>query len=238
MVFIVVAEALADKRIACGLADRVIILHGPGWIADDLEGNRSWRGIVDGTELTKWSEIRNLAAARGVRILGHGRDETGGFDYNATRKVINLCLREVANADALLLVRDMDRQANERRRSLDEAIIHSAFPVVLALPNPVREAWVLNGFVPKNAEETARHKQEKAFVGCDPCERAEEMSGRHDGDRKSPKRSLRVLTGGESEREEACWALTSLTVLTERGRKTGLADFIAEVESILLPLFN
>jgi hypothetical protein len=242
MEIVVVAESRSDKQMACGLADRVIIENTPDWIGDQIEVNRRWRGFDSGTEFTKWSELKGIASEVKVRILGHRHHEIGGFDYAAARKAIVLCtVLEEEGIEGLLLVRDMDRQLDERRRSLNEARSHANLDnlaVLFALPNPMREAWLLNGFVPADEEERQRLQKEKAEIGCDPCEVAETLSGRRDSDRKSPKRILRALTAGERDREENCWKETPLAVLATRGIRTGLVDFLQEVKCTLVPLLK
>ncbi len=55
---------------------------------------------------------------------------------------------------------------------------------------------------------------------------------------RSPKRVLSVLTGGDSDRQCKCWRDTPLNVLQERGGGNGLADYLREVGTILVPMIT
>lgn len=52
--------------------------------------------------------------------------------------------------------------------------------------------------------------------------------------KRSAKRVLEQLTGGDGEREQRCWR-TTLAVLRERGAENGLASYLAEVQERLRP---
>jgi hypothetical protein len=117
--------------------------------------------------------------------------------------------------DAVVLVRDADRQL-ERRTGLEQAREDRAwpFPVIIGLAVPNRENWVLTGFEPQEALAQAR---------------------RETGDLK---RVLQLLVGDDYDREEACWTECPLEILTERGQSNGLAEYLEEVRTRLVPLFT
>ena len=54
--------------------------------------------------------------------------------------------------------------------------------------------------------------------------------------KKNAKKVLKKLMRPESEREESCWQHADLGVLRERGKKSRLAAFLAEVSDILVPM--
>jgi hypothetical protein len=68
-----------------------------------------------------------------------------------------------------------------------------------------------------------------------PCQEAHRLDAKKEHARKSPKRVLDTLTSGVREREGRCWTATSLTVMSERGQHSGLAAFLNEVKTLLLP---
>lgn len=49
---------------------------------------------------------------------------------------------------------------------------------------------------------------------------------------------LSVLTGGDRERETACWLTTDLSALRGQGAANGLLHYLEEVEQRLVPLVS
>ena len=139
--------------------------------------------------------------------------------------------------DAIVLVRDTDGR-EDRRRGLEQA--RSAhpwkFPVVLAVAHTKRECWILAGFDPQTQVEEAALAELRQDLGFDPRQRAEELSAAEPHARRNPKRVLDRLLAGRQDREEDCWKVCELPVLAERGRSTGLADYLEEVRARLVPL--
>lgn len=144
---------------------------------------------------------------------------------------------------AAILIRDTDGdvgRADGHREARDQN--DWGFEVVLGLPHPRREAWVLAGFEPESNAEHAQLASERKYIGFDPRERAEDLrSGKTHTEnnkkvKKSTKRVLDVLTRGDRLREERCWSNTPLETLRTRGGKTGLSDYLAEVKERLVPL--
>jgi hypothetical protein len=75
-------------------------------------------------------------------------------------------------------------------------------------------------------------------LGFDPREKAEELTAIHDDDKRSAKRVLNVLTGGDVQREQQWLANADLDVLRRRGQQTGLADYLDELVERFVPLFG
>ncbi|MBX3277115.1 MAG: hypothetical protein KF868_03825 [Acidobacteria bacterium] len=240
----VVAEAEADLRIASKLADRMLFLEDPcSWLhGQHPEDFRSWCGLKPGTTFTRWPEIRSLSKSfPRLMYLRRNQPEPRLPDYAPARKAILLStlLRPKSPPSALLLIRDLDNQ-EERRAGLKQAISEIPTLVVLiATPNPQREAWVLNGFLCGNESESGELRQITRDLGFDPCIQAERLrhSSRTDSPERDPKRIVERLTEGKFEREELCWTQTSITMLRDRGEKTHLADYLDEVRR-LLPLLG
>jgi len=250
--FVVVGESEADTRMTCELADRVFYEDGPEWVREQeqtwfisrvLPGMRTWAGMKPGTPFTRWAEIPALGKAfPKLSFLTRPEGRKQKPDYAAARKAILLTalLRKDKLPDALILVRDLDHQ-EERREGLAEAREDEAggpFIVIPATPNPKREAWVLNGFVCDDEREGQKLESLRQKLGFDPCLAAERLrysSGTSQPER-DPKRILGRLTGGDFNREQRCWAETTLAILRERGEKTYLKEFLDEVKGPLLLL--
>ena len=243
--FIVVAEARADAQIACELADRVFVEdeNSPNWLEVDLlEHLRRWIGIEERTDFMKWASLKKLARARGIGPIGHRK--TGGpgsIDFAQARKAIILVQRLMNGRSirALLLIRDLDTQV-ERKAGMEEAraeVNEDVLRVVIGAANPKREAWVLNGFEPETPAEDKSLADLRRDLGFNPCERAERLRAKKDTAKRSARRILGVLTKDSYEREKKCWKETPLVLLKRRGEKTGLHDYLVEVEG-LLPLLK
>jgi hypothetical protein len=241
-VLVVVCEADADRRIACGLADRVLCKE-VSWIEpESLDDHRSWRGLVAGTSYLKWSETRGLAQRAGLKAHGHFEGRPGSLDAFAARRALLLIRRAGFTADAVVLVRDSDGEL-ERRTGLEQARAECAeWPdspqVIVGLAHPKREAWVLAGFEPRDKGERAAVLAVRKSLGFDPCTTAHELYAREPGALRDAKRVLAELTGGLGEREETCWMESRLELLQTRGGETGLSDYLAEIRERLVPLFT
>ena len=146
---------------------------------------------------------------------------------------------KVDKIDGVVLVWDMDGQANARKLGLEQARVEAQklvpFQIILGRPDRMREAWVLAGFDPLTSGEQDRLDNERQQLGFHPCTEAHLLTATGTA-KRSPKRVLAVLTGGEQGREAQCWTDTALATLRERGAGSGLADFLGEVAQRLVPL--
>ncbi len=162
-----------------------------------------------------------------------------GYEWASVRKVMILSLLGPGPIpDVIVYSRDMDQQPREREASIGHAL--SAMPdrpfkVVLALANPKREAWILNGFVAKNASEKKRLEALRDELGFDPCEKSEALTAAARGELKDAKRVLKALTADGPDREMECLR-TSWEILRNRGERTGLTDFLSQVKDRIVPL--
>ncbi len=242
---IVFAEAEADRGIVCDLIDRKIRDYAPEWLdRKHLDDYREWCGTVPGEKFTPWKLLKHLDkqtlhGVPGSRQIGFPSTGPLGFDGAATRKALQHCHLLPDRPAAVVLVRDMDNQAAERRASIqtqrDLASGSGKVPAILALPNAKREAWVLNGFVERNQAEKAKLAELRKELGFHPCDAAEKLTATSEH-KKDVKRIARVLLANDREREESCWRETEWEVLRQRGVHTGLSDFLDEVRSRLLPV--
>lgn len=244
-VLVVVCEADADRRTACGLADRVLCQEVP-WIEPaSLADHRSWRGLEAGTTYLKWSQAGNLFRKSGLKAHGHFDGRPGAPDALAARRVLLLLRKAELIPDAVVLVRDSDGDAR-RQSGLEQARAEWAssvppeesFPIVIGLAHPKREAWVLAGFEPQDKEEGERLLALRRELGFDPRLRAHQLLASETGALHDAKRVLAVLIGSRAEREEICWTECRLELLEERGDESGLTAYAREVRERLVPLFS
>lgn len=236
-VFAIVYEAEADLKVASELADRVLV-ESIDWLEEShLESCRTWVSRLVGGEPLKWTRIKQLARDTGIKVAGHMDHQAAYPDAKAARRAILYLEKIVDDVAGIVLIRDQDDQP-ERRKGLEQARQEhqGKTPVVIGLAVVEREAWVISGFEPRNADEQSRLSQESQTLGFQPQERSQELTAcKDDNSKRSPKRVLQALTGGNFERERSCWNSTALELLRERGAENGLKPYLEEVREHLAP---
>lgn len=236
MRIIVVCEAPADFELASCLISRSLRQHGPSWYEDlpQIADFSGWAGSRRSRHAL-WTEIESHYVAGGGRpLLGRRR---GPYSIPAAKAII-LAGKE-ASLNALILMIDLDREA-ERRNVLirvREEAVNSGFRILLATPDPKREAWVLHGFEPGSTSEIKKLAKLQEDLGFDPRQEPHRLrdDARRGETRRDIKQVLEHLTDGNRERESGCWEQTDLAVLEARGEETHLAPFLREIREQLLP---
>jgi len=237
--FAVVCEASADLRLATALADRILCAE-IDWIdSENLDFYRQWRGLESTDSHFEWHNVAPLAEQQNLKPHGHFGGEPGAPDAIAARRALMLFARSQNLPDAVVLVRDTDRQ-EKRRKGLEQARDAASWPfeVVLAVAHTKRECWVLAGFDPLSESEENALAEIRRKLGFDPRLQAESLTASRPQASRNAKRVLNRLLGGNQVREEDCWTVSDLEVLKERGRRSGLADYLKEVRERLVPLFT
>ena len=241
--FAVVCEARADFRTATSLAERVI-RERVDWVDEDLLTDcRLWWAWDDANPFLLWADAKALAREAGIPPShGHFDGRPADPDPHAARRALRLLRWKNGGRplDGVLLIRDDDGEAR-RRSGLEqarEAETHIQDGIVISLARSKRECWVLAGYDPGDPGEIELLAEIRAELGFDPREGSHQLTAKHDQDKRSAKRVLGILTGSDWEREARCWEQSPLDLLRERGRGSGLADFLDEVVSRLVPLFG
>jgi hypothetical protein len=237
--FAVVCEASADLRLVADLADRVLCQEVEWIEPEDLDLHRRWRGVELVDTHLEWHWVGRLAKQQNLRAHGHFSGEPGTLDAAIARKALLLLAGSRNPPDAIILSRDTDDQG-ERRQGLEQArsASHWQFPIVLAVAHTKRECWVLAGFNASSESEEHVLAELRQELGFDPRVRAEELTAAAPNAPRNAKRILERLVAGNQDREEECWTACGLETLAERGRLTGLADYLREVRERLVPLFT
>ena len=244
-------EAPADFRLISGLVDRVLREAGPSWVADNLDAPevvRTWLPDGFGREYFDIHKLDKYVSKHGVRVPhGHFDGRPGGAGALMARTVfwIARTLQRQTPDDpisSIVLVWDLDEQPDERasgvKAARDEAHCWAPFKIVCGLPDPEREAWVLAGFEPCSDAEQACLERLHRDLGFSPVMHAIRLRTKQEGHARNIKRVLSELTGDDPQREARCWGEPMLETLRARGADTGLAAFIEEIETILVPLFG
>lgn len=250
--FVVIVESSADARTATKLAERVLVDKVEWLEHEQLQYLFRWSGLEENREHSCWRDINqiiyNLQQSLGFRpprYLGHGKAGALKADGAAAIKIINLVrfLQKTREIKAVLFIRDLDNQP-ERREGIEQARSEHInrqpkLEIVIGTADRMREAWILNGFIPVNQEERRILEEIKTKLNFDPCEESHRLRSNslEEPDRiRNPKVVVEKLTGGKMEREQQCWEETSLELLRERGVHTGLTVYIHEIEERLTPI--
>lgn len=237
--FAVVYEAAADFQTATEIADRVLV-DEVTWLDESLlDSQRQWLSTDEENGPLTWKSIPERARKAGIAARGHFAGEPGMADAAAARRALRYVRYAVARAVAVVLVRDVDNQP-ERVRGLEQArsAEGASMPIVIGAADPKREAWVICGFEPKGDAETRLLIQERQTLGFDPRTNSHQLTASGDRDKRSAKRVLGMLTCADLERERKCWRSASLAALRERGLENGLACFLEDVRTRLVPLIT
>jgi hypothetical protein len=237
--FAVVHEARADFHTATELADRQLI-ESVEWLKDaPIEYQRSWLQESVGGAMT-WTGIKLSASEARISAIGSFGGESAEPDAQAARRAIRYLRYAVPDLAGVVLIRDQDDEP-ERRTGLEQARREHAgrLPIVVGLAVVKRECWVLAGFDPQDDAENLRLATERQTLGFDPRSRSHDLAaGGADNGRRSPKRVLRALCGGDADRERRCWSETKLEALRDRGAENGLRAFLDEVRDRLAGLIG
>lgn len=235
MKLILVCEASADAELAGCLIRRSLRAHGPDWLdgLPEVAEFEGWTG-AERKGVVFWTDLAKVYRKGFGRSL-QGRN-IGPYSLPALQAIL-LAEREVG-LDALVLMVDLDREKDRRTSLLDIRRNAEAFPfdVLVATPDPEREAWVLHGFEPADPQEEERLAALKRSLGFDPRTKPHKL--RSDARRKATHRDIKQVLAhlvGERDRERHCWEETSLEILEVRGEETYLRDFLVEIREILVP---
>jgi hypothetical protein len=235
----VVYEAPADFQTATELTDRVLV-ESIDWMEEHLiDYHRTWIREWNGAALT-WKRIKQSALDTGFNVAGPYDEEPAKPDARAAHRAILYLGYAVPDLAGVLLIRDQDDQ-QERREGLEQArqVVEIRFPVVIGLAVVERESWVISGFDPQDEVEESRLAAERQTIGFDPRVRSHELKAcKDDTAPRSPKRVLRALCGGDTDRERRCWREIRIATLRNRGAENGLGAFLDEVRNELACLIG
>jgi hypothetical protein len=239
----IVYEADADWRIGCDLADRVVI-DCIDWLKEQpdlLQFQREWIAQHQGV-LFRWDDIDDLGRGMNIRIRGYEEGEEKYPDFKAAVRAVRVIQNLFDDVDTIVLIRDVDDEP-ERIDGLKQAknrfdVGNRPFRVIVGAARTKRECWVLAGFLPADERENRLFEEERQYLGFDPTTRSHELTAKNNAtqDKRSAKRVLTKLTQGNSSREEECWTITPLEQLRSKGESNGLADYLNQIEQVLVPM--
>jgi len=239
--FVVIVESSADARTATKLAERLLVEKVEWLEHETLQYYFQWSGLQENTEHSCWQDInqiiQNLKQSLGFRpprYLGHGKDGALKADGAAAIKILNLVrfLQKTRQIKAVLLIRDLDNQS-ERREGIEQARSEHInrqpkLEIIIGTADRMREAWVLNGFIPSNQQEKQILQEITTELRFNPCDESHRLCSNswEERDRlRNPKVVVEKLTGGRMQREKQCWEETRL-------------EYIKEIEERLIPIIG
>ncbi len=252
--FVVIVESNADARTATKLADRTLVQKIDWLDPEMLQHLYQWSGLEAGTDHSCWKNINQIIdnfqeslGFRPPRYLGHRKDGALKADGAAAIKILNLVrfIQKTRNIKAILFIRDLDNQP-ERREGIEQARSEHIdrqpkLAIIIGTADRMREAWILNGFIPSNQEEKLilqKIATELTFNPCDEPHKLRSNSWEKPDRIRNPKVVIEKLTGGKMEREQQCWEETNLEHLRKKGVDTGLTAYICEIEERLIPIIG
>ena len=244
----IACEAEADARAAKGFAERVLTKE-IAWFEDlAIDARPKWRGVTADTMHLRWASIGEAyLEAQLPAVFGFfaGVPERG----DATNALKALRLAQHSAANVAVLMRDIDANP-DRRIALEEArkeykrvplIGRSAPPpvhAVIGLPDRYRESWLLAGFTPGDARESAELQGiHDEIVSVHPTREAHRLNGAR-GEIRHAKTIWERLSNRDEARAEACWTDTLLEHLHEHGAGCGLSAYLEEIRVRLVPLLT
>ena len=249
--FVVIVESSADARTATKLADRLLV-EKIDWLEPELLQHLfQWSGLEAGTDNSCWKNIDDITKRfsdqfKFPTIRSNGRFKTDGQSANKIMKLISfLQHKQKRDIKAVIFMRDLDNQP-QRREHIEQARLEQIDPqrklaIIIGTPDRMREAWVLNGFIPSNKDEERILQEITTELTFNPCEESHRLRSNSltEPDRiRNPKVVVEKLTGGRMEREQQCGEETSLEYLREKGVHTGLTAYIKEIEARLIPIIG
>ena len=249
--FVVIVESSADARTATKLAERLLV-EKIDWLEPELLQHLfQWSGLEAGTENSCWKNIDDITKRFSDKfkfptIRSNGKFKSDGQSANKIMKLISfLQYKQKRDIKAVIFMRDLDSQP-ERREHIEQARLEHInrqpkLAIIIGTPDRMREAWVLNGFIPSKQDEEQILKEITTQLTFNPCEESHRLRSNSltEPDRlRNPKVVVEKLTGGKMEREQQCWEETSLELLRKNGVETGLTAYINEIEERLIPIIG
>lgn len=222
------------------LARRVVV-GGASWnLADALEHMWRWAGPGGEAGFKIGGDV-GLSRAGGRPLRLHGKIAGQRLEPEAGmyRRMLLAFDRAAERPDIVILARDGDGRAVERRRGFEQVVngLTWEFAVILAMPEPESEAWFVCGFRAQDEAERAALAQVTAQLSFDPVTQPHRLTSRPNDAPTDTKRVLRQLLVTTEERKNACLEV-ELEHLRRCGEHAGLARLLGDLEQHLLPLID
>ncbi|MEG4328596.1 hypothetical protein [Microcoleus sp. herbarium5] len=164
--FVVIVESNADARTATKLADRLFV-DKIDWLEHEtLQHHFQWSGLEAGTENSYWKNIPDITKRLSDKfklptIRSNRKLKSDGQSAYKIMMLINfLQYKQKRDIKAVIFMRDLDNQPQRREHieqaRLEQIDLQPKLAIIIGIADRMREAWVLNGFIPSNQDAILR----------------------------------------------------------------------------------
>lgn len=230
-----VAEDRWHFTTVCKLVDRVLV-EAIDWIDEGtVEHLRGWAGFGTQSYLSSTSAFRE-AKSRGFKPYGKFNGGPGAPDAASTRAALLLALDNAAVPEVVVIARDLDGEPS-RRTGIQQACAEGNWPfaIVVALPEPEVEAWLIAGFIPKDEQERLLVESLRIDLHFNPTEAPHRLQSTNTGSAKDAKSVLGRLAP-DPERQEECLDAPLAHLRLTRYEATGLVAFLDGIGEKIVPI--
>jgi hypothetical protein len=212
-----------------------VLRHAHNWLKDHDE--LPWVEMRYGERFLKWGNVAAEASALNVPpVLRAGR----GIGYAMARRALNLLsVLPAIDLTAVLrvvMVHDSDHTdgwfeslAAARDEWLREERGVRDIDVAIGIAHPEHEAWPIAVFEVRAAQEQKHLEALRSELGFDPTREPHRLRSGRSTHTKDAKRVLATVTAAEPARRRTLLLDAPIDLLIERGKTSGLADFVVEL---------
>jgi|JI6StandDraft_1071083.scaffolds.fasta_scaffold242008_1 hypothetical protein len=213
------------------------------WLDGIIEDCRRWHGLADDRRWYKYDkddacDLRPIVLdGRTIAPSGHIAGVPLKPEAGMWRRTLLLFCHCEPRPDVVVLARDLDGYPR-RREGMEQAALNLRWPfkIAIATAQPEVEAWVVSGFVPKDAAERERLRELREQLSFDPTAQSERLTSHPNDAGTDAKRVLSRLCGDDVERQGQC--LDDRALLLRRGAGNGLSAFLAEIDQQIVPALS
>lgn len=242
---VVICESPTDKPILVGLSEKVL-LENIHWMRGNPSALPLFGGLHPDNEYEDWKKLdvtlEKFGDAEGwgkfsnLRYTGEGKRVVAYA--NRANKFLQMVRTYAKDADAVILFVDVDTQP-ERHTGFSQAreIHKQHLTICIGVADPKIECWVLSGFIAQNSQEKQRIDDFFIESTVHPIRETHKLKERQEPNGRNAKHVFRELIGSDSDRKQLCLK-TDLEILRLNGKENGLNEFLDELKSHLVPIFD
>lgn len=233
--FALAAEDIGHHAAVTRLTDRVLEEAVDWFEPETRDAIRRWREPSPMSAYWKVTSAEKQARALGLPLRGRFDGERGleTVTYRAQLLLWQHAHVRGRRIDVGFIARDTDH--TPRKDGARRAVESGRWPflVVLAFPHPEVEVWPIAIFEPRTQGARERVDELTRRLGYSPIEHPERLTSTVVGGIADAKKVRDALFADEARGGED-WLEIDLDVLRQRGRSCGLADFLSDVETIVV----
>jgi hypothetical protein len=221
------------------LTDRVLEEQIEWFTPETRDAIRGWRPEGPLNPYWKVTSAAENARSLNLPLRGHfeGKDALEAAMYRAQLLLFQHAHVHGRPIHVGFIARDTDHKP--RKEGAKRAVESQRWPfaVVLAFPHPEVEVWSIAVYQPSTSDAAERVAELKRRLGFSPVEHPERLSSTVAGAAADAKR-IRDILYADGEARAVDWIEIDLRDLREHGRSCGLADFLDQVQDVVVPLMT